>query len=164
MYLETMFTVMRQLLRLHSYTSGCSPFGEHQKTIVGSLKRGGGGRGEGGEGWYSGGEHFSSTWVTWVWFLDLVSHVVKFVVGSYPCTNGFSPGTPILYSPPSTKTKLNISINPRYTCTDIDYNKIVSSIHSFWLFRGLSYGMSGPMAHLPDKTAAVYKWMDSWEV
>ncbi|XP_029189886.2 protein O-mannosyl-transferase 2-like isoform X1 [Acropora millepora] len=37
-------------------------------------------------------------------------------------------------------------------------------ILSFWAFRGLSYGMSGPMAHLPDSTAPVYKWMDSWEV
>lgn len=41
---------------------------------------------------------------------------------------------------------------------------LVGTIISFWLFRGLSYGMSGPMAHLPDSTAAVYKWMDSWEV
>ncbi|XP_048585823.1 protein O-mannosyl-transferase 2 isoform X2 [Nematostella vectensis] len=35
---------------------------------------------------------------------------------------------------------------------------------SFYLFRGLTYGMSGPMAHSPNATAAVYKWMDSWEV
>lgn len=41
---------------------------------------------------------------------------------------------------------------------------LAGCIISFWLFRGLSYGMSGPMAHLPDSTAAVYKWMDSWEV
>ncbi|KXJ13379.1 protein O-mannosyl-transferase 2 isoform X2 [Exaiptasia diaphana] len=38
------------------------------------------------------------------------------------------------------------------------------SIVSFYLFRGLSYGMSGPMAHSPNNTAPVYKWLDSWEV
>lgn len=32
------------------------------------------------------------------------------------------------------------------------------------MFRGLSYGMSGPMAHSPNSTAPVYKWLDSWEV
>lgn len=35
---------------------------------------------------------------------------------------------------------------------------------SFYAFRGLSYGMSGPMSDKPGATAAVYKWMDQWEV
>ena len=44
------------------------------------------------------------------------------------------------------------------------YECLLIFSHSFWTFRGLTYGMSGPMAHLPEATAAVYKWMDSWEV
>ncbi|KAK3717915.1 hypothetical protein QZH41_008311 [Actinostola sp. cb2023] len=41
---------------------------------------------------------------------------------------------------------------------------VAMSVLSFYLFRGLSYGMSGPMAHSPNNTAPVYKWLDSWEI
>ncbi|XP_046848331.1 protein O-mannosyl-transferase 2-like isoform X2 [Xenia sp. Carnegie-2017] len=37
-------------------------------------------------------------------------------------------------------------------------------IISFYMFHGLSYGMSGPMAHQDNCTQAAYKWMDSWEI
>ncbi|XP_028396136.1 protein O-mannosyl-transferase 2-like isoform X2 [Dendronephthya gigantea] len=37
-------------------------------------------------------------------------------------------------------------------------------IVSFWLFHGLTYGMSGPMSHQENCTQAAYKWMDSWEI
>ncbi|CAB4004592.1 Hypothetical predicted protein [Paramuricea clavata] len=41
---------------------------------------------------------------------------------------------------------------------------LIICIVSFWLFHGLSYGMSGPMSHQDNCTHAAYKWMDSWEI
>eukprot|EP00795_Rhopilema_esculentum_P003468 gene3468-1848_t len=34
----------------------------------------------------------------------------------------------------------------------------------FYAFRGLTYGMSGPLANQPNATQAAYKWLDSWEI
>eukprot|EP00794_Sanderia_malayensis_P020305 gene20305-22297_t len=39
-----------------------------------------------------------------------------------------------------------------------------SCIVSFYAFRGLSYGMSGPLAKDQNATQAAYKWMESWEI
>lgn len=41
---------------------------------------------------------------------------------------------------------------------------LIMCIISFWLFNGLSYGMSGPLSHQPNCTQAAYKWLDSWEI
>ena len=35
---------------------------------------------------------------------------------------------------------------------------------SFYAFRGLTYGMSGPMGNDPNATQAAYKWLESWEI
>ena len=35
---------------------------------------------------------------------------------------------------------------------------------SFYAFRGLTYGMSGPMGNDPNTTQAAYKWLESWEI
>ena len=47
------------------------------------------------------------------------------------------------------------------------YNAVIGAVLlltvcSFYAFRGLTYGMSGPLAGQPNATAAVYKWLDSW--
>ena len=68
---------------------------------------------------------------------------------------------------PSVAKELNLVL-PKSTLVSRAFlyflTELIMFSPSFWAFRGLSYGMSGPMAHLPDSTAAVYKWMDSWEV
>ena len=47
----------------------------------------------------------------------------------------------------------------------INYLLFISvSYSSFYAFRGLTYGMSGPVANQPNATQAAYKWLDSWEI
>ncbi|XP_066923151.1 protein O-mannosyl-transferase 2-like isoform X1 [Clytia hemisphaerica] len=38
------------------------------------------------------------------------------------------------------------------------------AISSFCMFRGLSYGMSGPMGNQPNQTMAAYRWLDTWDI
>ena len=35
---------------------------------------------------------------------------------------------------------------------------------SFYAFRGLSYGMSGPLGNQPNRTQAAYRWLDTWDI
>ncbi|XP_065660572.1 protein O-mannosyl-transferase 2 isoform X3 [Hydra vulgaris] len=38
------------------------------------------------------------------------------------------------------------------------------AIFSFYIFRGLSYGMSGPLGNQPNRTQAAYRWLDTWDI
>ena len=41
---------------------------------------------------------------------------------------------------------------------------LAASVGSFFAFRALTYGAAGPHADQPDATAALYKWLDTWEI
>ena len=41
---------------------------------------------------------------------------------------------------------------------------LLISVGSFYAFRGLVYGMSGPLTDQPNASAAAYKWLDTWEI
>lgn len=41
---------------------------------------------------------------------------------------------------------------------------VATSILSFYMFRDLTYGMSGPMGNQPNQTMAAYRWLDTWDV
>ncbi|XP_047131962.1 protein O-mannosyl-transferase 2 isoform X2 [Hydra vulgaris] len=38
------------------------------------------------------------------------------------------------------------------------------AMFSFYIFRGLSYGMSGPLGNQPNRTQAAYRWLDTWDI
>lgn len=38
------------------------------------------------------------------------------------------------------------------------------AIASFYAFRGLTYGMSGPLGNQPNRTQAAYRWLDTWDI
>ncbi|XP_057315951.1 protein O-mannosyl-transferase 2-like isoform X2 [Hydractinia symbiolongicarpus] len=41
---------------------------------------------------------------------------------------------------------------------------VAASVTSFYAFRGLSYGMSGPMGNQINPTQAAYRWLDTWDI
>ena len=38
------------------------------------------------------------------------------------------------------------------------------SVASFYAFRGLTYGMSGPNSKEANSTQAAYRWLDAWDI